>query len=151
MTVLAKVGDVLEPGSVYAECDETPVIRHRCMMMPGTSGTVVSAAESGSYTVEDTLVTVKTPKGELLELSLQQKWPIRTPRPVRSRRAVTKPLVTGQRIIDTLFPLGKGGCWASCLEASWIESLRKSWTPTIRAKARAKGASTWLCFPQRAI
>lgn len=112
VTVLAKVGDVLEPGTVYAECDETPVIRHRCMMMPGVTGTVISAAESGSYTVEDTLVTVETPKGELLELSLQQKWPIRTPRPVRSRRAVTKPLVTGQRIIDTLFPLGKGGCAA---------------------------------------
>lgn len=112
VTVLAKAGDVLEPGTVYAECDETPVIRHRCMMMPGVTGTVVSAAESGSYTVEDTLVTVETPKGELLELSLQQKWPIRTPRPVRSRRAVTKPLVTGQRIIDTLFPLGKGGCAA---------------------------------------
>ena len=97
---------------MYAECDETPVIRHRSMMRPDQSGTVLSVAANGSYTVEDTIVTVKTPSGETLELKLAQTWPIRKPRPVKARRSITQPLVTGQRIIDVLFPLGKGGCAA---------------------------------------
>ena len=112
VTILVKPGDTLSPGQVYAECDETPVIRHRSMLRPDQRGTVVSVAENGSYTVEDTIVTVKAPNGALLELKLAQSWPIRTPRPVKARRSITQPLVTGQRIIDTLFPLGKGGCAA---------------------------------------
>ena len=112
VTVLVKPGDVLAPGQVYAECDETPVIRHRSMLRPDQSGTVISAVENGSYTVEDTIVTIKTPAGETIDLKLAQTWPIRTPRPVKARRSITQPLVTGQRIIDALFPLGKGGCAA---------------------------------------
>ncbi len=112
VTVTVKPGDRLEPGSVYAECDETPVIRHRCILPPDQRGTVVSAVPDGDYTVEDVLVTVQTDGGAALDLKLSQKWPIRTPRPVRARRSVTRPLVTGQRIIDALFPLGKGGCAA---------------------------------------
>jgi V/A-type H+-transporting ATPase subunit A len=112
VTILVKPGDRLAPGQVYAECDETPVIRHRSMMRPDQSGTVVSVAQDGLYTVEDVLVTVKTDAGETLELKLAQKWPIRTARPVEERCSITRPLVTGQRIIDTLFPLGKGGCAA---------------------------------------
>ena len=112
VNILVKPGDTLSPGQVYAECDETPVIRHRSMMRPDQSGTVLSVAANGSYTVEDTIVTVKTHSGETLELKLAQTWPIRKPRPVKARRSITKPLVTGQRIIDVLFPLGKGGCAA---------------------------------------
>ena len=112
VNILVKPGDTLSPGQVYAECDETPVIRHRSMMRPDQSGTVLSVAANGSYTVEDTIVTVKTPSGETLELKLAQTWPIRKPRPVKARRSITQPLVTGQRIIDVLFPLGKGGCAA---------------------------------------
>jgi V/A-type H+-transporting ATPase subunit A len=112
VTILVKPGDTLSPGQVYAECDETPVIRHRSMMRPDQSGTVVSVVQDGLYTVEDVLVTVKTDAGETLELKLAQKWPIRTARPVAERCSITRPLVTGQRIIDTLFPLGKGGCAA---------------------------------------
>lgn len=112
VTILVKPGDYLAPGQVYAECDETPVIRHRSMMRPDQSGTVVSVVPDGSYTVADVLVTVETDAGETLELKLAQQWPIRTPRPVKERRSITRPLVTGQRIIDTLFPLGKGGCAA---------------------------------------
>ena len=100
------------PRQVYAECQETPVIRHRSMLRPDQWGRVVSVAAAGSHTLEDTLVTLETQEGKLLELGLSQRWPIRTPRPVKSRRAITRPLVTGQRIIDTLFPLGKGGCAA---------------------------------------
>jgi V/A-type H+-transporting ATPase subunit A len=112
VTILVKPGDTLAPGQVYAECDETPVIRHRSMMRPDQSGTVVSVVPDGQYTVADTLITVETASGETLELKLAQQWPIRTARPVQERCTITKPLVTGQRIIDTLFPLGKGGCAA---------------------------------------
>ena len=112
VTVLVRPGDTLEPGQVYAECDETPVIRHRSMLRPDLRGTVISAAENGSYTVEDVIATLKTPAGALVELKLAQSWPIRQTRPVKARRSVTQPLITGQRIIDTLFPLGKGGCAA---------------------------------------
>lgn len=112
VTILVQPGDQLAPGHVYAECDETPVIRHKSMMRPDQSGTVLSVAENGSYTVEDTIVTVQAPSGEILELKLAQSWPIRRTRPVKARRSITQPLVTGQRIIDALFPLGKGGCAA---------------------------------------
>jgi V/A-type H+-transporting ATPase subunit A len=112
VTILVKPGDILAPGQVYAECDETPVIRHRSMMRPDQSGTVISVVPDGQYTVADTLITVETASGETLELKLAQQWPIRTARPVQERCTITKPLVTGQRIIDTLFPLGKGGCAA---------------------------------------
>ena len=112
VTICVKPGDKLAPGAVYAECQETPVIRHRSMMPPDQSGTVLSAVSDGSYTVCDTLVTVQTDSGRTLELKLSQEWPIRTPRPVKERCSVTRPLITGQRIIDALFPLGKGGCAA---------------------------------------
>ena len=112
VTILVKPGDTLAPGQVYAECDETPVIRHRSMLRPDQSGTVVSVAENGSYTVKDTIVTIQTPAGKTVDLKLAQTWPIRKPRPVKARRSITQPLVTGQRIIDALFPLGKGGCAA---------------------------------------
>ena len=112
VTILVKPGDELKPGQVYAECDETPVIRHRSMMRPDQSGTVVSVVPDGAYTVTEPLVIVETQQGQKLELKLSQEWPIRTARPVLERCAITRPLVTGQRIIDTLFPLGKGGCAA---------------------------------------
>ena len=112
VTITVQPGDELLPGQIYAECDETPVIRHRCMMRPDQSGKVISVVPNGAYTVKDTLVTVETKTGSTLELKLSQQWPIRTPRPVRERCAITRPLITGQRIIDTLFPLGKGGCAA---------------------------------------
>ncbi len=112
VTMLVKAGDALAPGQVYAECDETPVIRHRSMLRPNLSGRVVSAVESGSYTVEDVLAVLETPEGQQVELKLAQRWPIRQARPVKARRSITRPLVTGQRIIDALFPLGKGGCAA---------------------------------------
>ncbi len=112
VTILVRPGDHLSPGQVFAECDETPSIRHRSMVPPNQSGTVCSVKENGSYTVTDSLVVMETEDGTQLELKLMQRWPIRTPRPVKRRRAITTPLVTGQRIIDTLFPLGKGGCAA---------------------------------------
>ncbi|WP_195984157.1 V-type ATP synthase subunit A [Clostridium sp. D33t1_170424_F3] len=109
VTVTVKEGDSLNGGDVYAECPETPIIRHKCMVPPRLSGTVVKVAENGKYRVEDMVVTLRDSAGHLHELSLCQKWPIRMPRPVAERLQTTVPLITGQRVIDTLFPIAKGG------------------------------------------
>ncbi len=109
VTVLAKPGDSLKGGDIYATCPETPIIQHRCMVPPGLSGTVESVKPSGKYKVNDAVVVLKDAKGGLHELSLCQQWPIRTPRPVAQRLQTTLPLITGQRVIDTLFPIAKGG------------------------------------------
>ena len=79
------------------------------MLPPGVGGTVRSAAGKGAYTLNDTLAVVDTPSGPV-EIKMLQKWPVRQPRPARARRRVSEPLVTGQRVIDTFFPLAKGGC-----------------------------------------
>lgn len=79
------------------------------MVPPTVSGTVVKTAPDGEYTINDTIVTIKKDDGSTMNLSLTQKWPIRQPRPITKRFGATQPLVTGQRIMDTLFPLAKGG------------------------------------------
>ena len=112
VTLAVKAGDTLEPGRMYASCPETELIRHRCLTPPGLSGTVTWAAEDGEHTVEDVLVRLTDGKGEVHELKLAQRWPIRTPRPMKNRLPIDRPLVTGQRVIDTLFPIGKGGAAA---------------------------------------
>jgi V/A-type H+-transporting ATPase subunit A len=112
VTVTAKPGDALSGGSIYATCPETPVIVHRCMVTPGISGTVSWAAPSGSYTVDEPILKLQDAAGTEHTLTLCQKWPIRTPRPVAKRMAATRPLITGQRVIDTMFPLAKGGAAA---------------------------------------
>lgn len=110
--VLTKEGDFLQGGEIYAECDETPVIKHKIMVPPNLSGKVVKAMPDGEYRVNDTVIVLENSQGEKKELSLCQKWPIRIPRPIRRRMETTRPLVTGQRVIDTLFPVAKGGAAA---------------------------------------
>ncbi len=112
VTVTVKSGDQLEPGQVYATCQETPAILHKIMVPPGTSGVVTEAKPSGNYKLMDTIVTLQTNKGQTIPLTLCQFWPIRKPRPCRERLAIHKPLITGQRVIDTLFPIAKGGAAA---------------------------------------
>lgn len=112
VTVIAKVGEKLNAGDVYAECLETSIITHRCMLPPEVSGEVTSVQKDGKYRVNDVVVTIKTENGEDIGLTLCQKWPIRTPRPVTERLPMTIPLITGQRVIDTLFPIAKGGAAA---------------------------------------
>ena len=109
VTVTVKEGDKLKPGAIYAECPETTIIRHRCMVPPRMSGTVVKTMPNGQYRLNDTVVVIQDEKGNMRELSLCQKWPIRTPRPVAERLPASVPLITGQRVIDTLFPVSKGG------------------------------------------
>ena len=105
-----KVGDVLRGGEVFAECQETPSLLHRAMMTPEIhEATVKSVEPDGAYTVNDPLVVVTLPCGKERTLTLSQKWPIRRPRPVAKRLPASEPLITGQRILDTVFPIARGG------------------------------------------
>ena len=95
-------------GDVIGTVQETTAILHKIMVPVGISGTVVSI-QAGSYTVEDTVCLVKDEKGESHKLTLMQKWPVRVNRPYVKKYVPDKPLNSGQRVIDTLFPLAKGG------------------------------------------
>lgn len=112
VTVAVKDGDVLQGGQIYASCPETSAITHYCILAPNLSGTVKGAKPSGKYKVNDTIFMLEDESGEEHAITLCQKWPIRTPRPVRERMSSNRPLITGQRIIDTLFPVAKGGAAA---------------------------------------
>lgn len=112
VTIDVKKGDILSSGQVYAQCNETSIIRHKCMVPPNISGEVISVAKNGKYSVNDTVVTLRSEDGTEWPLSLCQKWPIRSPRPIGKRLPTNVPLITGQRVIDTLFPIAKGGAAA---------------------------------------
>ncbi len=109
VTVTAKVGDELCGGEIYATCPETPSITHKIMVPPDISGTVTFAAQSGQYTVNSKIIEITDKKGKIHPLTLCHKWPIRTPRPIKKRLPCNVPLITGQRVIDTLMPIAKGG------------------------------------------
>ncbi len=110
--IIAKVGDYLIDGKIYATVVETELVTHKVMLRPNVEGEVISVVDNGKYHVNDIVVTIKDPYEEIIELSLVQYWPVRQPRPFKERKALTKPLVTGQRVIDTLFPIPKGGAAA---------------------------------------
>lgn len=112
MTLKVKQGDQASPGQIYATCPETPAIEHRCLVPPAISGTFTKVMENGSYRVNDTIAEIMDEEGTVHPLTLCQRWPIRTPRPVKERQPSFVPLITGQRVIDTLFPIAKGGAAA---------------------------------------
>lgn len=112
VTLCVKVGDRVSGGDVYATCPETSAITHKVMIPPDKSGVITEVRENGQYTVQDTVAVLKTDAGEELPLTLVQHWAIRTPRPIQNRLPATKPLITGQRVIDTVFPIAKGGAAA---------------------------------------
>ena len=109
VTIKVKPGDRLSGGDIYAVCPETHVVEHRCMVPPKMSGEVIKVVNSGEYSINDTVVTLKDDMGVLHELTLCQRWPTREPRPVKTRLPITRPLITGQRVIDTMLPIAKGG------------------------------------------
>lgn len=109
--ITVKVGDKLVAGDVYAKVQETHSILHKIMVPPGVNGVVIDAVKSGKYNIETTVVTLKNDDG-VHELKLYQYWPVRKARPVKERKTIFRPLVTGQRIIDVFFPLAKGGTCA---------------------------------------
>ncbi len=109
VTMKIKAGDRLEGGQIYATLPETPIIEHRLMLHPSLSGVVVEVKPNGDYKIHDTVAVIEDDLGDRHELTLCQQWPIRTARPVKTRLTPSIPLITGQRVMDTLFPIAKGG------------------------------------------
>ncbi len=105
---VAKPGDELIGGDVLGTVQETEVVLHKIMVPPNVKGTLVSI-ESGSFTVKDDIAVLKTADGSEVKLQMAQKWPVRVGRPYKRKFPPRRPLCSGQRIIDTLFPIAKGG------------------------------------------
>ncbi|MBN1246009.1 MAG: V-type ATP synthase subunit A [Anaerolineae bacterium] len=107
-TPLAHEGTELSGGAILGEVPETPLVTHRVMVPPAVSGRLSWLAPEGTYTLEDVIAIITDDRGEH-RLTMLQQWPVRTPRPYRNRLRPTELLVTGQRVLDTFFPLAKGG------------------------------------------
>ena len=107
MTV--KEGERVRGGTILCEVQETHAVVHKVMVPPNMEGTLIKVMPDGQYTICDTIAVLQLDDGSEQELTMTQKWPIRIPRPTRKRYPAMKPLITGQRILDTLFPIAKGG------------------------------------------
>ena len=106
---VAKVGDKLSGGDVLGTVQETSAILHKVMVPPRVSGEVISIVERGEYVVTDIIAVLRDEKGKEHELAMLQRWPVRIARPYSKKYVPNRPMNSGQRIIDTLFPLAKGG------------------------------------------
>ena len=107
-TATAKVGDKVTGGDIIGTVPETPVVLHKIMVPPYMSGTITEI-KSGSFNVTETIATLKTDDGREVPLTMTQKWPVRVGRPYSHKYPPKRPLCSGQRIIDTMFPIAKGG------------------------------------------
>ena len=107
-TPTTSYGDEVQAGDVLGFVEETPVIRHKIMVPPGKSGTVAEI-HTGTFTVTDTVGKLKRKDGTIEPITLMQKWPVRRARPIAEKLPPVEPLISGQRVIDALFPLAKGG------------------------------------------
>ncbi len=107
--ITARKGDKVGAGDIIGETDETAVIKHKIMVPFGISGVIDEIVPSGRYSCKDIIAKIKKDNGGIAEVSLVSHWPIRKPRPCIKREIISQPLVTGQRVIDILFPLAKGG------------------------------------------
>ena len=101
-----KKGDQVAPGEIIGEVQETPLIKHKIMIPPNVSGELVEISE-GQYTVNDNVAALKN--GKTIDIGLSSWWTVRIPRPVLKKLPPEEPLITGQRVIDTFFPVAKGG------------------------------------------
>ena len=110
-TPRVKAGDTITGGAILGTVPETHAMTHRVMAPPEIEGTLTWVAPAGEYTIDEPIARLRTKNGEQ-ELTMLQRWPVRRPRPYRSRLAPAEPLVTGQRVLDTFFPLAKGGAAA---------------------------------------
>ena len=108
-TPVARVGDRVTGGDVLGTVPETEVVLHKIMVPNGVSGTLEWAIQPGDYTIEEVVARVRTESGETKELTMVQKWPVRVGRPYKKKFNPVTPLQSGQRIIDTMFPIAKGG------------------------------------------
>ena len=103
-----QAGDAVEGGDILGTVQETEIVVHKILVPAGVRGTIRSIS-AGEYTVTDTVAVIDTPNGGSLDVTLMQKWPVRRGRPYQKKLSPDMPLVTGQRVIDTLFPIAKGG------------------------------------------
>ncbi len=103
------MGDRLTGGAVIGTVQETEIIKHHILVPPDISGEIVEHGASGEYTVDDVIARVKSDDGHIHDLRLFHRWPVRTPRPYEGRNHAAVPLITGQRVLDTFFPILKGG------------------------------------------
>jgi len=108
-TPKVKEGDKVEEGDILGTVPETELIEHRIMVPPEISGEVIEIADEGEYTVEETIAVIEDEEGEEHEVKMYQEWPVRRPRPYKRKLDPEEPLITGQRVIDTFFPVAKGG------------------------------------------
>ena len=104
----AQIGDILKPGDILGTVQETEAVLHKVMVPPNVEGQL-TWIHSGEANVVQTIAKLVTSKGETVELPMLQKWPVRIGRPYARKMAPTEPMITGQRVIDTLFPVAKGG------------------------------------------
>ncbi len=105
---IVKAGEIVRSCDVIGEVEETSIITHRIIIPPNICGKIIKVEKEGDYTVEDDIAVVSTDNGDV-KLQMLQRWPVRMPRPVAKKYDPTLPLVTGQRVIDTFFPVAKGG------------------------------------------
>jgi len=105
---LIKAGVDVKEGTILGEIRESPLVMHRVLLPPGVSGRLTRIADAGAYTIEDEVFTVDTGAGPY-KGKLAGYWPVRKPRPSKSRKKPFLPLITGQRVIDTFFPIARGG------------------------------------------
>ena len=103
------IGDSIEYGSILGCVQETQAIENRILYPKKLNGKIIFVAEQGEYKVTDTIAKVQMENGKIVEINMYQKWPVRTPRPYKTRLRANIPLLTGQRVIDSLFPIAKGG------------------------------------------
>jgi V/A-type H+/Na+-transporting ATPase subunit A len=107
-TPSVKVGEEVHGGAILGSVMETETFEHRIMVPPDLAGTLSWVAPAGEYTIDEPIARLKIGKTEK-DLTMLQRWPVRRPRPYKSRLGVTTPLITGQRVLDTFFPVAKGG------------------------------------------
>ncbi len=108
-TPAVEVGQMVGPGDMLGTIPETPSIQHKVLVPPGKKGTIKHIAPEGGYTLDELIAEMETPEGKLLQVRLFHQWPVRRGRPYQSRPPAREPLITGQRVIDTFFPVVKGG------------------------------------------
>ena len=108
---LVQPGEAVAAGQAVGQVAETPLVNHRILLAPDVDGKVKSIVGKGDYNLRKILAVIETASGPR-EITMLQQWPVRQPRPIRERLRIVEPLITGQRIIDTFFPIGKGGAAA---------------------------------------
>jgi V/A-type H+-transporting ATPase subunit A len=122
-----KKDDQVGPGSILGTVEETPLLTHRILVPPNhPGGKITDIASEGDYDIEHIIATTEKGGGEKVQLKMYHKWPVRKPRPYAARYDPTVPLVTGQRVIDTYFPIAKGGTGA----------IRRTWQRNDRSACR---------------